>query len=311
MNETAPLYTDIADGPPGGRAFWLHTTDGLRLRAAHWPGGPKGTVLLFPGRTEYVEKYGPAARDLAARGYDTLTIDWRGQGLSTRTLGDPMTGHVDDFSEFQLDVDALVALAETLALPKPLYLISHSMGGCIALRSLILGLPVKAAAFSAPMWGISMAAAMRPFANAIAGAARLFGQAHRYAPGTTDKTYVAEAEYPGNVLTSDPEVYAWMKMQITAHPELSLGGPSLAWVHAALSECASLGILPSPDIPAICALGTAEKVVDPGPVHMRMAGWPGGRLDLYQGAEHEVIMETPAHRKRFFDSTCALFDANR
>ncbi|MDZ4095539.1 MAG: alpha/beta hydrolase [Paracoccaceae bacterium] len=311
MIDAAPLHVDLADGPTGGRAFWLRAADGIRLRAAHWPGGDKGTVLLFPGRTEYVEKYGRAANDLAMRGYGTLTIDWRGQGLSDRALGDPMTGHVDDFAEFQHDVDALTALANALDLPHPWYLISHSMGGCIALRSLTRGLPVRAAAFSAPMWGLMMAAAIRPFASLVAGAARLIGQAHRYAPGTTDKTYVAEAAYAGNVLTTDADMFAWMKMQITTHPELSLGGPSLAWVHAALAECAALSLLPAPPIPAICALGTAEKVVDSGPVHLRMAGWPGGRLDLYPGAEHEVIMETPDHRKRFFDTVTTLFDTHR
>ena len=69
----APLYTDIADGPSGGQAFWLTAEDGVRLRAAIWPGGSKGTVFLLPGRTEYIEKYGRAAGDLAARGFATAT----------------------------------------------------------------------------------------------------------------------------------------------------------------------------------------------------------------------------------------------
>jgi len=52
----------------------------------HWTGQHvKGTVLLFPGRTEYIEKYGPAAADFLARGFATVVIDWRGQGLADRT----------------------------------------------------------------------------------------------------------------------------------------------------------------------------------------------------------------------------------
>ncbi|NJS40455.1 MAG: alpha/beta hydrolase, partial [Rhodobacteraceae bacterium] len=46
-------------------------------------------------------------------------------------------------------------------------------------------------------------------------------------------------------------------------------------------------------------------------VHLRMAGWGAGQLDLYPGAEHEIMMEGPATRKRFFDRATALFDANR
>ena len=105
----APLHAAVADGPEGGRAFWLTTADSVRIRAGLWnPKAPQGTVLLLPGRTEYVEKYGRAARELATRGYATLTLDWRGQGLADRPFKDRMTGHVGDFSEFQSDLDTLV-----------------------------------------------------------------------------------------------------------------------------------------------------------------------------------------------------------
>ena len=76
-----------------GAAFWLTAADGVRLRVGLWSHpGAQGTVLLLPGRTEYVEKYGRAAADLRSRGYATLAIDWRGQGLADRALDDPMSG---------------------------------------------------------------------------------------------------------------------------------------------------------------------------------------------------------------------------
>jgi len=59
----------MAEGPEGGYALWLTADDGVRLRAVHWPKeGARGTVLLMPGRTEYCEKYGRTASELAARG---------------------------------------------------------------------------------------------------------------------------------------------------------------------------------------------------------------------------------------------------
>ena len=102
-----------------------------------------------------------------------------------------------------------------------------------------------------------------------------------------------------------------MRRQIAEVPDLALGGPSIGWLREALTECASLAALPAPKIPVICALGTAEKVVDVPPIHLRMAGWANGQLDLYPGAEHEIMMEGPAARARFFDRAVALFDANR
>lgn len=308
----APLYTDVDDGPADGCAFWLKTADGVRLRVAVWASdAPQGTVLLLPGRTEYVEKYGRAAVDLAQRGFCTVAIDWRGQGLADRPLADRMTGHVTDFAEYQADLDAMVAFVRQQGLPEPYYLMSHSMGGCIALRGLMRGLPMQAAAFSAPMWGILMAAWMRPFATVLTTASRWFSFDDRYAPGTGAKTYVLTAPFIGNALTSNAEMWEYMVRQAKAHPDLALGGPSLGWVKAALTECHALTHLPSPDLAAVCALGTQEKIVDVGPVHARMARWSRGTLDLYPGAEHEVLMEGPAARARFFDSAAALFATHR
>ena len=309
--QTAPLYADLGLGPEGGEAFWLTTADGIRIRAGVWPVGDKGTVLLFPGRTEYIEKYGMAAGDLQARGYATVCIDWRGQGLADRLLPDRMLGHVAQFQDYQLDVQAVLDLARGLGLPEPYYLLSHSMGGAIALRSLLRGLPVKAAVFSAPMWGIAMAAWMRPFAQPIAQVSKWLGQAHRLAPSTSDKSYVLEADFGGNVLTSNPEMWRYMKRQVTERPELALAGPSLAWLSTALAECHEMALAPAPDYPVLTAIGTAEKVVDVTAVHLRMAGWRRGRLEFFVGAEHEIPMETAAHRKRFFDLTAELFDAQR
>ncbi len=74
----APLFEDVAGGPPGGAAHWLRTGDGIRIRVGHWrpEGTAHGTVFLFPGRTEYVEKYGDAAREFTRRGLAMLAVDW-------------------------------------------------------------------------------------------------------------------------------------------------------------------------------------------------------------------------------------------
>lgn len=297
----------MAEGPAGGEAFWLPTSDGVRIRIGVWPTGVKGTVFLFPGRTEYVEKYGRAAGDLALRGYATICVDWRGQGLADRALPDRMIGHIEVFSDYQRDVRAVVDAARRLALPEPFFLLAHSMGGCIGLRALIEGLEVRSAAFSAPMWGILMPAWKRGFASVMGHVSAWIGTSHRMVPGTSRKSYLNDSAFAGNVLTTDPEMWRYMHRQIVVHPELSLGGPSLGWLHQALTECRRLDLAPSPDRPVLTALGTAEKVIDPEAIHRRMARWPAGKLALYDGAEHEIMMETPERRTGFFDAAAALF----
>jgi lysophospholipase len=303
----APLYSDLADGPPGGHAVWLTTADGLRLRVAVWPGGARGTVLIFPGRTESAEKYGRTATDFAQRGYSSLAIDWRGQGLSDRTSRAKTTGHVARFTDYQLDIAAVLAALPDLSLPEPLFLLAHSMGGTIALRSLLEGLPVRAAAFTAPMWGIRLSPSLRPIAWALASGARAARLGLALAPGTDLTCYVAVAPFEGNLLTRDPDMFAWMKAQVTTRPELGLGGPSLHWVHEALLECRRLRARPSPTIPTLTFLGAEEKIVDVQAIHERMRRWPDGTLNLVPQAEHEVLMETPAIRRYVLDQLDAHF----
>lgn len=305
----APFHAELADAPPGVTCVWAQA-GAARIRLAAWRTGDKGTILLLPGRTECVEKYGRAAGDLAARGFSVITIDWRGQGLADRALPDRATGHVGTFAEYQQDLDAMLAEAARLDLPQPFYMLAHSMGGCIGLRALMRGVPVKAAVFSAPMWGIAMAAWLRPVASVVSALAGPFGFSHRYAPSTSAAAYLLQAPFAGNVLTTNREMWDYMRRQIQEVPDLALGGPSIHWLRAALQECAALAMMPAPGVPAICALGTVEKVVDVPPVHLRMAGWASGQLDLYPGAEHEIMMEGPAVRTRFFDRAAALFEAN-
>src|SRR3990172_2510200 len=80
--------------PESALAGALRTPDGVALRFARWPAPPgrKGTVCLFHGRAEFIEKYFECVRELQARGFAVATLDWRGQGLSDRALADTRKG---------------------------------------------------------------------------------------------------------------------------------------------------------------------------------------------------------------------------
>ena len=307
---TAPLFDEVAEGPDGGIARWISTSDGVRLRVVHWPlEGAKGTVLLFTGRTEYAEKYGRAATDFAARGYATVTLDWRGQGLADRVSGDPALGHVAEFSDYQKDVAALMEALPDLGVEGPLFLLAHSMGGAIGLRALHDGLPVAAAAFSAPMWGIGMPGPLRPIAWLLTGTSHLLGMVEAITPGTKSETYVLYEPFERNKLTHDREMYDHMRRQAQAHPALMIGGPTMKWLNEALRETRRLARMPSPAVPCLTFLGSDEAIVDTARIHARMAAWPNARLQMIEGGHHEVMMEGPAIRALVFDACAAHFDA--
>lgn len=304
----ADFHAEIAGGPPGGAAWWVETADEIRIRVGVWPSdGARGTVLLFPGRTEYIEKYGDSARHLAARGFATLAVDWRGQGLADRLVDDARIGHVLKFTDYQKDVAAMLRAARELDLPRPFYLLAHSMGGCIGLRAVMEGMPVQAVAFTGPMWGINLGRFLKPMALALCYGGPVMGRGLSLPPQTRPEAYVEWQPFEGNNLTNDPQMYQMMQDQLAAVPALSLGGPSLHWMREALSETRHLAGRPSPDLPCVTYLGTDETIVDVPRIHDRMAKWPRGRLELIEGARHEVLMEGPELRARVFDDICGLF----
>ena len=307
--EAAPYHADVA-GYSDGICHWVTTVDGVRVRVGHWPlEGAKGTVLIFPGRTEYVEKYGRTAKDFAARGFASVAIDWRGQGIADRLLENRAIGHVDVFEDYQLDVKAMLSHVEKLNLPKPYFLLGHSMGGCIGLRSVYDGLPVDGVAFSAPMWGIKMSPALRPIAWGLSSVSKPLGFSGVFAPGQQAETYVLRATPEDNTLTSDASAFEMLQAQLKAYPDLALGGPSLHWLNEALREMRALAQKPSPDLPCITFLGSDEDIVDPHRIHDRMGRWDSGELVILDRGRHEVLMEVPPIRDRVLDGAAALFTA--
>lgn len=312
----APLHNDVAEGPSGGVAYWLTAADGVRLRIGHWPSQftaeqspARGTVLMMPGRTEYIEKYGRDAHAFTGAGYEFVAIDWRGQGLADRACDNPLLGHIDDFSEYQTDLDAVLEALGALDLPRPYYLIGHSMGGCIALRALHRDLGFHAAAFSAPMWGMVMGGIPRPAVQLLTGTLALFGQSKALAPAQDINSYTVVAPFEDNMLTRDAEMFDYMKGQLAKVPELALGGPTVGWLRAALKETGALMASPAPHVPALTYLGDNERIVTSSAIQELMGRWPNGRLEIVENGEHEVMMDIPQTRERVSGGMIELFSA--
>ncbi|WP_170475613.1 alpha/beta hydrolase [Ruegeria arenilitoris] len=308
----APFFEDVAGEPAGGKAHWLQTPDGIRLRVCHWlPGNsPNGTVMMFPGRTEYIEKYSSTAGDFIGRGFAFAAIDWRGQGLSDRLLDDPRVGHVDNFRDYQQDVQSMLELAFELKLPKPWFVVGHSMGGAIALRTILDNNNFTACAFTGPMWGIFFTPLMKPLSRLTAYWGPRVGLGEKTPPTTSLESYVISQPFEGNVLTRDPVMYEMMQDQLKAHPELALGAPSTIWLREALDECVWLMEQSAPDTPCLTFLGSHEQIVDRKAIRARMANWPNGTLVEIPDGEHEVLMEAPDVRGPILDQIAAHFVAS-
>ncbi len=289
----APIFTEIARAPKGGKAQWRTCVDGVHIRVATWKKGTKGTVLIFPGRSEYIEKYGPTVQYLLDMGYSAAVVDWRGQGISDRIAPNHQLGHVKHFLDYQKDVAEMLCAVQDAGLPKVYALLSHSMGGTIALRSLHNGLDVQKVIFSAPMWGIYIEPVLRIPAQIISNIGPVIGFAKRFSPNTSPANYVQVTDFEDNTLTNDMETYKWLIAQMDAHPELGIGGPSINWLHQALLECSRLRKLAPPKHQALCFLGTQEAIVSSKFINRLMGQWSNGKLVRIENAQHEVLMEKP------------------
>ena len=110
----------------------------MKLRFARWDAtrGPRrGTVCLFGGRGEFIEKYFEVVADLRRRGFAVATMDWRGQGGSGRALSNPRKGHVRDFAQYDNDLFRFMKEIVLPDCPPPFTALAHSMGANILIRN--------------------------------------------------------------------------------------------------------------------------------------------------------------------------------
>ena len=118
--------------PLGAVCGTFTTRDGLSIRYARWDTtAPSrlGTVCLFGGRTDFIEKYFETIADLRRRGFAVATMDWRGQGGSSRLLSNPEKGHAENFAHHDSDVRTFMSEIVLPDCPPPFYCLAHSMGG--------------------------------------------------------------------------------------------------------------------------------------------------------------------------------------
>jgi lysophospholipase len=286
---------------------------GMRVRMGHLrPAGPlRGTVVVLPGRAEFIEKYAETLTDLLGWGFATAILDWRGQGGSDRFLPQRDRGHVLAVSDYLADLQAVIERLEQLALPEPWLMLAHSMGGHVGLRYLH-GQPERfaAAALSAPMLGIHLGPTPVPVARALCLAAIRSGAAWRYAPGQRDVD-LARYIFARNRLTSSAERYDELCRLIAATPDLALGGVTYGWLGAALDSIALMrrpGFLEAIATPILILQAGRERIVSNRAERAAARRLPDARLAVFPEARHELLQERDEIRLPVLAAVRTLFD---
>lgn len=291
------------DAPQGAEEHWLEGRGGVRVRVLTAPATrspARGSVIVAPGRTEFIEKYFEVLRELQSRGFAVFCIDWRGQGLSGREVDNPQKGHLQSFDDPVNDLSTALRLLAP-QLPRPHIGLAHSMGGAILLRAMqTRRVELDAAAFSAPMWGIANLGDLgKSFSRFMASV----GAGGNFAPGV-DKKWKRES-FRRNPVTSDKDRHARAQALIAEEPRLALAGPTLGWVAAALEVVGGFqqpGALAHIRIPVLVASAGGEQLVDNGSHAAVAALLPNATHITIEGSKHEILMERDEFRAQFWSA---------
>lgn len=265
------------------------------LRLAFAAPGPaaRGTLLVLPGRAEFVEKYDELIADLCRLGFAVAVLEWRGQGLSRHDGPFRQRGHIEDFADYLEDLaDALRAL-DSAGAPAPRLMLGHSMGGHVGLRWLHdAPASFAAAVMTAPMFGIAQVRRYEPVARVLARTGVRAGARLRYAPGQRDFA-IARCRFDGNPLTSCPVRFARFAGLLAARPELALGGVTWGWLDAGLRSIALTrrpGFAERITTPILLCQAAEERIVCNRSIERLAAKLPAARLCRFPG-RHELLLE--------------------
>ncbi|MDF0519156.1 alpha/beta hydrolase [Bradyrhizobium yuanmingense] len=287
----------------------IKTPDGVELRFARWapPANRKGTVCVFTGRSEQIEKYFETVRDLRDRGFAVAMIDWRGQGHSSRRLRDPRKGYVRDFADFEIDVETFVQQVVLPDCPPPFFALAHSMGGTVLLRVAHAGKRwFDRMVLSAPMIDLPGRTTSLPV-RALLKTMRLLGQGGRYVPGGSDRLTGLEP-FINNPLTSDPIRYARNAAILEEDPTLGLASPTVAWADTAFRAMHTFKRVNYPSQirqPILMLAASNDTVVSTAAIEEFAYHLRAGSHLVIAGAKHEILQEQDRYRAQFW----AAFDA--
>jgi lysophospholipase len=285
--------------PAGGTVAMRAMADGWPVRTAIWPGSDpaRGSILLLNGRGDFIEKYAETLHDLVDAGWGVATCDWRGQGLSGRLGDTPEKGHCDSFAPWLDDLGGLIAWFQG-ELSGPYFAIGHSMGGHLLLRHLArepgdfarVALVSPMLGMLAPPWG--------PRAAEVAARIKtLLGQGGDYIAGGGPRIKAAPGSERQLLLTSDPERYgdeAWWAEQ---SPAVSMGSATWGWLAAAFASLAVVRRqLAKVTTPLLVLIPANDRLVDNAATRAAVQVLPDARLEVFEGAGHELLREADARR---------------
>lgn len=304
--------------PSGAVAGFFDAADGATMRYARWDAtrGPKrGTVCLFSGRGEFIEKYFEVVANLRRRGFAVATMDWRGQGGSQRELRDARKGHIKDFAQYDDDLARFMKEIVLPDCPPPYIALAHSLGGNILLRNACnRGSWFERMVLTAPMLGFANEKMPVPLgvAQTIATITAIVGLGRLYIPGGKRQP-VELMPFENNPLTHDKERFMRNRALVEAAPQYALGDPTISWLRAAFRSMAQLTdpeFAKKVRVPVLLVAAGEDVIVSTRLIEELGLRLKVGTQLVLPRSRHEILQETDDVRQRFWAAFDAYLGAN-
>lgn len=301
-----PNAEDRRVAPTGTHFDYVTASDGARLRTAHWPShaGPDAPTIVYQtGRTEFIEKGFETVYDLLERGFGVYMMDWRGQGLSHRSLPDRQKGHIESYDLYLADFQQFMTEVVLPASHEPPFLLAHSMGGHITLRHLYKYPEQFAAAiFTGPMIAIGIPRGLGGLMTGMSRISAAIRGKDAWSPG--QGPFDPDAPFRDNMLTTDPDRFADLAVACEENMDLAIGGATNGWI---LESMKSIRILNDEDYlrgirtPILLQYGSDDRLVSIDAIKRAGTLLPDAKMLRIEGARHEILKESDAFQNLFWN----------
>jgi alpha-beta hydrolase superfamily lysophospholipase len=272
---------------------------------------PKGLIFVVQGRAQYCREWIEFSDHMIDEGYSFATYDPQGQGLSFTHLSD-RRHHIYSYGEEVQDLEFVIKkIREDRRFEGiPWVAVGHSKGGNTLLRYLDQTIdhprqPFNAMAQISPATGIVypnrfLEMINRPLVTSVT----LLGLDQRYVLNITGPHSLPRYKMHIDAITSDPVAQAVQYTLFEQNPETICHGATWGFVRELLKSSRQLqqgGVAESITLPSFWILGENEQINDNQSMidfHDRM---PNSELRVYDGAQHQIHMETPKIKDRMYD----------
>ena len=289
---------------------YFSSFDGRKISYYHTrPENPKATIVIVHGMGEFFGKYREYMWYLYRSDFEVFMIEHRGHGYSEGKAPEMDVIYIDSYNTYVKD---LYCFIQQEVLPKSenrrLFMMAHSMGGCIGTLFLEQHPEVfSAAILSSPMLKMKGANYSPIVVELISFYALISGKRKKLAPG--QKHFTPTPKFEGCSALSRVR-FDYQLNQRIADPNYRMSAASFGWAMASLR--ATRKVIKNAvkiHIPVTVMTAGCDHLIDPEGYEKFREKVPQAVFHPYETSRHEIFNADDVSRKAYFADVIDTFSS--